>query len=117
MADFFRGFQAPAAGFGPAQARRHSFGHTGHIEHRMALENLGQAVGQITDQAFARPPAQFKGQNRPVGRHVPADQPDVVGPLLGAAEQRVKKIIRPLGRKSCIQKILIKRCHGSTHSC
>lgn len=52
----------------------------------------GRPVGQITDQAFARPPAQFKGQNRPVGVTVPADQPYVVGPLLGAAEQRVKKI-------------------------
>ena len=117
MADFFRGFQLPRCIFGPAQAFRHSPGHTGHIKHRMALKNLRQTIGQVADQTFAGPLAQFKGQLRLGGRYIPADQPDVVGPFLGAAEQGVKKIIGPLSRKNFIQKSLIKRCHGSIHSC
>ena len=104
----FGGAQFPGRLARPAEPRGNGVGDAGHVQHRMALEDLGEPVGEAAFQAFSRALAQFKGQARLVRGDAQRHQADVVGAFLGAPEERVKKGVCAFLGEDLIQKALIK---------
>ena len=88
----------------PAQLFRHGAGHTGHIEDRMALEDLRQAVGQIAGKTFSGTLVQLKSQFRLSFSFGAADQHDVIGAFLSTAEQGVEKRLRAFRGEHAVKK-------------
>ncbi len=79
------------------------------IDDGVAAEDLGQAVGQVADQASARALVEFEGEGEGVCRLTLEDEADVVGPFFGVAEQGIKEGVGPFGRKEGLQGFLGKK--------
>jgi hypothetical protein len=98
--------QAPvAAGPAIAQTLLNVLDQSGYIDDGVALEHLGQAVGQVADQAATGPLVQIEQKTQGLRGRVVAVvlQLDSVGTLVGIAEQGIEKLVGALCRKQFVQ--------------
>jgi hypothetical protein len=92
----------PAPGLSGQQAIN-GLNHSRHIDHRVSRKDLGQALGQVADQAAAGSFVQAQLQIDALSIGAVIGKFNVIGPLAGIAEQGIKKIIGTFSGKKLLQ--------------
>ena len=104
----FRGAELPVTAAGRvAQKLIHSLYKTCDVDDRMAGKDLGQTLGQVAGQAAAGSFVQAEFKPDPTVGVTTITQADIVGAVVGVAEQGLEKIIGAL-----LGKELLKGCCG-----
>ncbi|MDE7066053.1 MAG: hypothetical protein K2O70_11435, partial [Desulfovibrionaceae bacterium] len=102
-------FRIPSGGFGQF------FDKPFHINNRVSLEHLGQAVGQVAGQTFSWSLVQLKSKAKTFVFYAATYQTDIIRTIFRAPVESVEKLVRAFSRKKRVEHVPGKTVRGCGH--